>query len=93
MVKNLPANAEDVGLIPGLGRSHMPQSNEAREPQPLSLSSRAHEPLLLSPRALEPVLCKNRSHHGEGPADCSERSLRLKKSQNSYKDPAQPIKK
>ena len=22
VVKNLPANAEDVGLIPGLGRSH-----------------------------------------------------------------------
>ena len=27
MVKNLPANAGDVGLIPGLGRSHMLQSN------------------------------------------------------------------
>ena len=25
MVKNLPANAGDVGLIPGLGRSHMLQ--------------------------------------------------------------------
>ena len=27
MVKNPPANAEDTGLSPGLGRSHMPQSN------------------------------------------------------------------
>ena len=27
MVKNPPANAEDMGLIPGQGRSHMPQSN------------------------------------------------------------------
>ena len=27
MVKNLPANAEDTGLSPGAGRSHMPQSN------------------------------------------------------------------
>ena len=27
VVKNLPANAGDVGLIPGLGRSHMPQSS------------------------------------------------------------------
>ena len=26
VVKNLPANAGDTGLIPGLGRSHMPQS-------------------------------------------------------------------
>ena len=27
VVKNLPANAGDTGLIPGPGRSHMPQSN------------------------------------------------------------------
>ena len=27
VVKNLPANAGDTGFIPGLGRSHMPQSN------------------------------------------------------------------
>ena len=27
VVKNLPAIAGDRGLIPGLGRSHMPQSN------------------------------------------------------------------
>ena len=27
VVKNLPANAGDMGLSPGLGRSHMPRSN------------------------------------------------------------------
>ena len=27
VVKNLPANAGDTGLSPGLGRSHMPRSN------------------------------------------------------------------
>ena len=27
MIKNLPANAGDTGLSPGLGRSHMPRSN------------------------------------------------------------------
>ena len=27
VVKNLPANAGDMGLSPGLGRSHMPHSN------------------------------------------------------------------
>ena len=27
VVKNLPANAGDMGSSPGLGRSHMPQSN------------------------------------------------------------------
>ena len=37
MVENLPANAGEMGSRPGLGRSHMPRSNEAREPQLLSL--------------------------------------------------------
>ena len=37
MVENLPANAGDTGLSPGLGRSHMPWSNWAHEPQLLSL--------------------------------------------------------
>ena len=37
VVENLPANAGDTGLSPGLGRSHMPRSNWAREPQLLSL--------------------------------------------------------
>ena len=36
-VENLPANAGDAGSSPGLGRSHMPRSNWAREPQLLSL--------------------------------------------------------
>ena len=35
--KNTPANAGDTGSSPGLGRSHMPRSNWAREPQLLSL--------------------------------------------------------
>ena len=39
MVKNLPANAGDMGSIPGPGRFHMPEGNEA------------HVPQLLSPRA------------------------------------------
>ena len=37
MVENLPANAGDTGSSPGLGRSHMPRRNWAREPQLLSL--------------------------------------------------------
>ena len=48
VIKNPPANAGDTGLGPGLGRSHMPRSNEARAPQLLSLRSRACEPQLLS---------------------------------------------
>ena len=38
MVESLPANAGDTGSSPGLGRSHVPRSSWAREPQLLSLS-------------------------------------------------------
>ena len=37
VVENLPAYAGDTGSSPGLGRSHMPRSNWACEPQLLSL--------------------------------------------------------
>ena len=37
VVENLPANAGDAGSSPGPGRSHMPRSTWAREPQLLSL--------------------------------------------------------
>ena len=37
VVENLPANAGDTGLSPGVGECHMPRSNWAREPQLLSL--------------------------------------------------------
>ena len=37
VVENPPANAGDTGSSPGLGRSHMPQSSWAREPQLLRL--------------------------------------------------------
>ena len=37
VVESLPANAGDMGSSPGLGGSHMPWSNWAREPQLLSL--------------------------------------------------------
>ena len=37
VVENLPVNAGDTGSSPGLGRSYMPRSNWAREPQLLSL--------------------------------------------------------
>ena len=37
VVENLPANAGDTGSSPGLGRSHVPRSGWAHEPQLLSL--------------------------------------------------------
>ena len=51
VLKNLLANARDVGSTLGLGRSHMLQNNEAHAPQLLSLCSRAPEPQLQSPYA------------------------------------------
>ena len=39
----LPANAGDVGLIPSLGRPHVPPSNCAHVPQLLSLNAATPE--------------------------------------------------
>ena len=59
MVESLPADAGDTGSSPGLGRSHMPRSNWAREPQLLSLRVRS--------------LCSaTRGHDGERPAHRDE---------------------
>ena len=44
VVKDLADITGDMGSIPGLGRSHVPQSNEACAPQLLSLCSRAGKP-------------------------------------------------
>ena len=49
-IKNLPANAGDTDAIPGLGRSHVPQDNEA-----------VHHSY--GARAPERVLRSRRSHH------------------------------
>ena len=53
VVKNPPANAENMGLIPGLGRSHMLQSNEARAPQLLSPCATTTEALTPRGHALQ----------------------------------------
>ena len=44
VVKNLPASAGDLGLIPGLGGFHMLQGNQARAP-----NSGAHRAQTRSP--------------------------------------------
>ena len=45
VVKNPPASTGDTGSVPGPGRSHTPQGNEASQ--------------LLNPTCLEPMLCNN----------------------------------
>ena len=62
VVKNPPANAGGMGSSPGLGRSHMPRSNQAHAPQLLSLRSRAYEPQLLSPCATTTEAHAPRAH-------------------------------
>ena len=52
VVKNPPTRAGDLGLIPGLGRVYMQQSNKARVAQLLSLCPRAWELQLLKPTSL-----------------------------------------
>ena len=60
MVESLPANAGDMGSSPGLGGSHVPRSDWAREPQ------------LRAPVHLEPVLRNKRGHDSERPAHRDE---------------------
>ena len=59
--ENPPASARDVGLIPGPGRVHMPQSNEAQAPQ------------ILKPECLEPLLHSKKSHSNEKLARCNDK--------------------
>ena len=51
VVQRSPANAGDTGSIPGLRRSQMWRSDEARASQLMSLCSRACKSQLRSPRA------------------------------------------
>ena len=94
MVKNLPANAEDMRLIPGLGRYRMPLSNYASEPQLLSLCSRAQEPRLPKPSCPEP--CSATRGDAAMRKACtpqlesSPHSLQLEENPCRNKDPAQP---
>ena len=60
VVENLPANAGDTGSSPGLGRSHMPRSSWAREPQ------------IAEPARLEPVPRDGRGRDRERPAHRNE---------------------
>ena len=55
VVKKLPASGGDPGLIPGLGRSHMLQSNQACVPQLLSLCSTTAETVSCGTKACAPT--------------------------------------
>ena len=62
VVENPPANAGDMGSIPGPGKSHMPQSNQA------------HAPQLLSPCALGPAVTQQLSPCAATTEACAPRA-------------------
>ena len=80
VVKNLPANAGDIGSSPGPGK--IPHAMELLSPcatttESVLYSSRvttteACEPQLLKPTHLEPVLRNKRNHHNETPVHHNE---------------------
>ena len=85
MAKNPLASAGDMCLIPGPGRSHMPQSNKALGPQLLSLLG------------LEPTPQDRSSHFSKksikDKTKSSPHSLRLEEAGKlvcGNKDPGQP---
>ena len=88
-MKNLPDNAWDRGSVPGLGRSHTPQDNEAQAPH------------LLRPASPEPVLHDKRNTTMRSPRYAAKRSpysSQTEKACNSNKNSAQqkinkPLKK
>ena len=63
VVKNRPANAGDTGSVPNLGRSHVPQGNQACAAQ------------LLNPSTLQPQLANRRGRCREKPTRCNQRGL------------------
>ena len=65
MVRNPPANAGDMGSIPGSGRSYMLQSSQAHVPQLLSPCSSAQEPTATEPtEASMHRACAPQENHG-----------------------------
>ena len=100
VVKDLPASAGNLGLIPDPGGSHMPQNDKACVPQLLTLYSKArvsywaHVPQLL--KAMWPRACAPQEEKPSKKKTCTPQLksgphfLNVDKSPHSNKDPAQP---
>ena len=90
MVKNSPANAGDIGLIPGPRIPRAPTSNRAPRPQLLSQESQ----LKPAPRAPAPQQTEVTAVRSLRTAAPENPSSPREKSPHSNEDPAQPkIKK
>ena len=90
MDKNLPANARDIGLLPALGRLHMPQNNYpcatttepaccwACESQLLSLyaaTTEAYEPRACALQQEKPLQSEAQNLNRGAPARATRESL------------------
>ena len=84
VVKNPPANAEDVSLIPGPGRSHIPGDSESQAPQPLKPSAKSR-----APQQEKPLLWKAQAQQ----LDRSPRSLQPEEGQVQQQGPSIAINK
>ena len=79
MVKNLPANAGDIGSIPALRRLHMPRGNEVHASKLLSLCAATTEA-----HTLELVLCNKKPLHWEAHALQLKSSAHLLQLEKAY---------
>ena len=82
VVKNPPANARDMNLIPGPGRSHMLRPHALQWRGPCAITT--------EPVHWQPVLHNKRSHCSETPELHKPCSPQLVKSTHNHKDPAEP---
>ena len=88
-VKKPSASAGDTSSVPGLRRSHMPQSNWVRAPQPLSPRAAAAEAhVLQDPRSTPREISAMGSLRAA--LQSNPCSPQLEKSLRSSEDPAQP---
>ena len=71
VVKNPPANAEDMGLIPDPGRSRIFQGTLLVHQNYWVCALEPEDHSSWSPRALQPTLCNKRGHCNEKPEHCN----------------------
>ena len=79
LVQNPPANAGDMGLIPGPGRFHVLQGNEANTPEVLSPRSRA--------ATTEHVCCSNRSPWTQNPCSTTREATKMRSPHTATREP------
>ena len=68
VVKNLPANTGDTGLIPAPGRSQYREATKPVHPNYYACAIKPRSCQLLKPTCPRALFCSKRIHHDEKPA-------------------------